>query len=132
MFNVLAAPLLNIADKILDRVIPDKEAREKAKLEFARQAANLSQEEVKEFHNFVVEYEGRGSDIHWSIQILRGSVRPILTYCLAAAYVWGFLHPGQFNAEAMTGLFQLNLISLGFWYGEKALKNLGLNLSKGK
>jgi hypothetical protein len=27
-------------------------------------------------------------------------------------------------------LYQLNIISLGFWYGERALKNLGLDISK--
>lgn len=132
MLQALAAPLIGIADKILDRVIPDKDAREKAKLEFARQAALLDQAEVKEFHEFVVAYEGAGDKIHPAIQILRGSVRPVVTYFLVALYAWGFLNPGTFQPEVMTGLFQLNLISLGFWFGERALKNLGLNLSKGK
>lgn len=130
MLNLLG-PLLNIADKVLDRVIPDKEAREKAKLEFIKQASQIDQESIKEFHEFIVQYEGSGEKVNPVIQILRGSVRPVMTYFLAGAYVWGFIHPGQYD-EAMTGLFQLNLISLGFWYGERALKNLGLNLSKEK
>lgn len=130
MLNALLGPILGIADKVLDRVIPDKEAREKAKLEFARQAAALDQREVEEFHNFVVNYEGAGDKVHPVIQILRGSVRPVVTYFLIGVYAWGFLHPGEFTAEVMTGLFQLNLISLGFWFGERAMKNLGLNLGK--
>lgn len=132
MINALLGPILGIADKVLDRVIPDKDAREKAKLEFAKQAAGLNQAEVKEFHNFVVAYEGSGEKVHPVIQVLRGSVRPIMTYFLAGIYAWGFLHPSQFQAEVMTGLFQLNLISLGFWYGERALKNLGLDMGKKK
>ena len=130
MINALLGPILGIADKVLDRVIPDKDAREKAKLEFTKQIATLDQQEVKEFHDFVVNYEGVGDKVHPVIQILRGSVRPLLTYFLAAAYVWAFLHPADFSQDTMQGLFQLNLISLGFWYGERAMKNLGLNLGK--
>ncbi len=130
MINTILGPILGIADKVLDRVIPDPEARAKAKLEFAQQASKLGQEEIKEFHDFVVQYEGAGEKVHPIIQILRGSVRPLMTYALAGAYIWGFLHPTTFTPDVMQGLFQLNLISLGFWYGERALKNLGLNLGK--
>ena len=130
MINTILGPILGIADKVLDRVIPDPEARAKAKLEFAQQASKLGQEEIKEFHDFVVQYEGAGEKVHPIIQILRGSVRPLMTYALAGAYIYGFLHPATFTPDVMQGLFQLNLISLGFWYGERALKNLGLNLSK--
>ncbi len=130
MINTILGPILGIADKVLDRVIPDPEARAKAKLEFAQKASKLGQEEIKEFHDFVVQYEGAGEKVHPIIQILRGSVRPLMTYALAGAYIWGFLHPTTFTPDVMQGLFQLNLISLGFWYGERALKNLGLNLGK--
>ena len=43
------------------------------------------------FRDFVVAYEGRGEDVHPIIQILRGSVRPVLTYALAGAFIYGFL-----------------------------------------
>lgn len=125
--------IVSIGDKVIDRMIPDPEAAAKAKAEFAREAALLDQGEVREFHDFVVDYEGKAADVHPALQMLRGSVRPVLTYALAGAYIWGFLHPNTFTPEVMTGLFQLNLISLGFWYGEKALKRLGMDLSrKGK
>jgi hypothetical protein len=127
---LLAKPILDIVGNVLDRVLPDKEAAAKAKLEFTTQAAQMDQAEVSEFHDFVVSYEGAGDKVGPGLQFLRGSVRPVLTYALACLYGWGFLHPGTFTAEHMQGLYQLNLISLGFWYGERALKNLGLNLSR--
>lgn len=133
MWNAILPGLIGIGEKVIDRVIPDKEAAAKAKAEFAKQTALLDQQEVREFHNFVVQYEGRAADVHPALQILRGSVRPVITYALAGAYIWGFLHPTTFTPEVMTGLFQLNLISLGFWYGEKALKRLGFDFTrKGK
>ena len=130
MINTILGPILGIADKVLDRVIPDPEARAKAKLEFAQQASKLGREDIKEFHEFVVQYEGAGEKVHPVIQILRGSVRPVLTYALAGAYIYGFMNPATFTPDVMSGLFNLNIISLGFWYGNRALKDLGLNLGK--
>lgn len=130
MNPLLIGPIGKILDKTLDRVLPDRDAREKAKAEMIKLSSEIDLKEIKDFQDFMIGYEGKGDQVHWSIQILRGSVRPIMTYFLAAAYVWGFLHPAEFNLEQMQGLFQLNLISLGFWYGERALKNLGLNLGK--
>lgn len=63
-----------------------------------------------------------------TLEVLRSLVRPVLTFFLVGLYAWGFLHPAQYTTEYMQGLFQLNLISLGFWYGERALRGLGLNL----
>lgn len=130
MNPLLLQPALDMVSKVLDRVIPDKTQAEKAKAEYAMLVAKQDQQEVDSFRNFVVQYEGEGSVVSAPLQFLRGSVRPVLTYVLAALYGWGFLHPGTFSVEGMQGLFQLNLISLGFWYGERALSNLGLNLSK--
>ena len=130
MNPALLGPLADLAGKAFDRLFPDKEQAAKAKAEFALQAAQMEQAEVRAFQDFVVAYEGSGDAVHPALQFLRGSVRPGLTYALAGLYGWGFLHPGAFTAEHMTGLFQLNLISLGFWYSERALANLGLNLAK--
>jgi holin (3TMs family) len=130
MINLLLAkPVIKLVGDVFDRIFPDKEQADKAKQDFMINAATMQQAETKEFHDFVVAYEGNGADVHPYLQILRGSVRPVLTYALAGLYGWGFIHPTEFSADQMQGLFQLNLISLGFWYGEKALKGLGVNLS---
>jgi hypothetical protein len=130
LVSPLLTPLIELAGKVFDRVLPNKEAADQAKAQFALQAAQMSQSEVKEFHDFVVAYEGAGAEVTPALQILRGSVRPVLTYVLVALFGYGFVHPGEFTPEQMLGLFQLNLISLTFWYGERALSNLGLDLSK--
>lgn len=123
------APLLGIGEKVIDKLWPDPATAAKAKLEFAREMADVDIEKDKNFRDFVVAYEGRGDQVHPIIQILRGSVRPVLTYVLAAFFLYGFVRPGEVEKETMSLLWQLNLISLGFWYGERALKNLGLNIS---
>lgn len=130
MNPLLAKPIIDLVGSVFDRVFPDKEQAQQAKNEFLVKSAEMQQTETREFHQFIVDYEGNGADVHPILQVLRGSVRPVLTYALAGLYGWGFVNPTEFTPEQMQGLFQLNLISLGFWYGEKALKNLGLNLAK--
>jgi len=118
-------PLLQPAlDKVLD-AIPDPKAKEKARQQMV---AEVNKAEGT-FRQFIVDYEGAAKDVHFSIQILRGTVRPVLTYFLAAAFIYGFL-TRNVDQDAMEMLWQLNLLSLGFWYGERALKNLGLDFKK--
>jgi len=120
-------PILQPAlGKVLD-MIPDPEAKEKARQQIELEVQNAE----SSFRDFVVAYEGRGEDVHPIIQILRGSVRPVLTYALAGAFIYGFL-TRNIEKDAMEMLWQLNLLSLGFWYGERALKNLGLDMGKKK
>lgn len=118
-------PLLQPAiEKTLD-LIPDPKAKEKARQEMVKEIEKAE----GSFRDFVVAYEGRGDQVHPVIQILRGSVRPVLTYLLAGAFIYGFL-TRDFDPDTMEMLWQLNLLSLGFWYGERALKNLGANFGK--
>ncbi len=120
-------PILQPAlGKVLD-MIPDPEAKEKARQQMESEIQNAE----SSFRDFVVAYEGSGADVHPIIQILRGSVRPVLTYALAGAFIYGFL-TRNIDKDAMEMLWQLNLLSLGFWYGERALKNLGLDMGKKK
>lgn len=130
MNPLLITPLLELAGKAFDRVFPDPEQAAKAKAEFAMQASKMEEADINSFRDFMLAYEGQGDKVHPYIQILRGSVRPILTYSLAATFVYGYANPTAIDPEAMTMLFQLNLLSLGFWFGERALRNLGLNLGK--
>lgn len=120
-------PLLQPAmSKVLD-MIPDPKAKEKARQEMVKEVVRAE----GTFRDFVVQYEGAAKDVHVSIQILRGTVRPVLTYFLAGAFIYGFLSRNV-SDDAMEMLWQLNLLSLGFWYGERALKNLGLDMGKKK
>ena len=132
MNPLLITPLFDLASKAFDQLFPDPEQAAKAKSEFAQQAAKMEQADVDSFRDFMLAYEGNGDKVHPAIQILRGSVRPVLTYFLAGTYVYGFANPGSVDSSAMEMLFQLNLLSLAFWFGERSLRNLGLDLGKKK
>ena len=84
------------------------------------------------FRDFIVAYEGRGDQVHWTVQIYRSSVRPTITYAMMIAFVWAIW--GDQPIEIIELLFKLNLLTLGFWFGSRALERLGLDLRnfKGK
>lgn len=112
-------------EKVLN-FIPDPKQREEARRELEQQ----TQQAETNFRSFILEYEGAAKDVSPFLQNYRGSVRPTLTYFLAAVFAYGFVNPGAIDKGTMSMLFNLNLLSLGFWYGERALKGLGLDLSK--
>lgn len=112
-----------VVDKVLS-FIPDPKQRAEAKA--AAMQAAMDGDEA--FRNFVVEYEGAAKDVHWLLQLHRGGVRPNITY----AAIIGFFVAIWTNqpVEIIDMLFKLNLLCLAFWFGERALGNLGLNLGK--
>lgn len=130
LLGALMPTLTKLGDKVIESVFPDAESQNKARKEWQAQIAQIDQAEIDSFRDFVVAYEGAGDKVHPYLQFLRGSVRPCLTYFLAFAYVYCFVHPTEFSPDTLQQLWQLNLLSMGFWYGERALKNLGLNLKK--
>ena len=121
--------LIPILGPIIDKAlsfIPDPEQKAKAKAQMEKQILD-SQDS---FRDFVLAYEGAGKDVHPFLQLYRGSVRPTLTYFLVAVFAYGFINPTAIGKDTMSMLFNLNLLSLGFWYGERALRGLGLDLGK--
>ena len=120
--------IFEFGGKILDRVIPDIDQRNAAKLRLLELEQQGKLTEEKNFQDFVVAYEGRGDQVSTTLQNYRGSVRPTITYFLIISFVYGFVQ--GFDLELMRMLWQLNLISLTFWFGERALSNLGLNITK--
>lgn len=124
--GIVVGGVVDLVKGWIQRKFPDPEEQKKAQMEFEQFLAAKDQQEVAQFYDFVTKYEGEGDKVAPELQIYRGSVRPTITYALVIGYVWGILQ--NWPQEYMTNLYNLNLISLGFWYGERALKNLGLNI----
>ena len=129
MVNIISS-LLPVVSKVIERALPDPKDQNKAKLLITKELNKAEFQKEKVFRDFVVAYEGTANEIPKIILYLRSSVRPLLTYVLVGLFVYGFLNPDKVNDTTFKMLYQLNIISLGFWYGERALKNLGLDISK--
>lgn len=84
ILNIVLGPLMDIAGKILDRVIPDKAAAEKAKLEMAlalqQQDFSLALEQIK-----VNQEEAK------SASVFVAGWRPAIGWVCAAGLAWNFL-----------------------------------------
>ena len=131
MDPITTAAAVKITGEIVDglgdfirRRWPDKNEQEKVRAEIVASVEARAASAMDSFRQFVVAYEGSGDNVHPALQFLRGSVRPVLTYFLAGSYLWVFFHPGTYNEDMTQGLFQLNLISLSFWFGERAVTQI--------
>ena len=127
IFDKLLKPVSDIFNSVIDKVAGDKiDEKDKAllKLQGQEMLYTALQNEEQGFRDFVIEYEGAAKDMPRFIQVLRGSVRPVLTYFLAGLLAYSMFASWEYEVQRF--LFQLNLISLGFWYGERALKNSGI------
>lgn len=122
--------------KLLDKIVVDKDKRLALQLEAEQLLAASLQEQEEQFRQWVLEYEGAAKDIPRWVLSLRSTVRPFLTYALAGLWMWAHIYMytqtdlGKDRIEYMTDmadlLFKLNILSLGFWYGERLLTRSGL------
>lgn len=122
--------------KILDKVAKDK-VDDATMLEIHNAAQEMlrdqGQEDLQQFYDFMLEYEGKAEDHGPFIKWLRGSVRPIITYLnfgmlVFVMFTWVFgWHAEGVNLElAIKVCLALNGLTLAFWFGERALQNIGL------
>jgi len=112
--------------KVLDKIVMDKEQKMRLQNDFELEIRKMATTEETELRKFFLEYEGKLADIPRPIQYLRASVRPVLTYIICGAYVWGFVHPTIWKPAEMAVLNPAVLIVLAFWFGEKILTRTGL------
>ena len=135
-FPVAAIPIIGgLLDKILDKVAKDKvddATMERLKQEAQRMLSDEGQEDLQAFYNFIIYYEGKASEHGKFIQWLRGSVRPILTYVFSGFFIYVVftwmtgeeLPEGSLTAVKL--VFGINLITLTFWFGERAIQRSGI------
>jgi hypothetical protein len=130
IFDAVSAAAGQTVGKVFDRLaglIPaGEEEKAKLRLEAEKMAADMAAAETAQrfqedesFRNFVLGYEGKAEAMPPAIQILRSSVRPLLSYLLVTTTAWLVWH-GQ---PIPTELHQLDLLCLAFWFGERAVRN---------
>jgi hypothetical protein len=122
--------------KVIDKIAGDK-VDEKTKLELEQakiqilsevesNATVLLQKEMADFRSFILKYEGAADSVPQFIVVLRSIIRPIMTILVFGIYGYAFLNPAGFDNSRLSMLYPLVLIVVGFWFGERALKNSGL------
>jgi hypothetical protein len=128
-FDPISA-VLNLVNTGLDKFLSDKMPEaEKEALKQQMQFFALSEARKSDgaFRQFVLEYEGAAKDVPQFVVVIRALIRPLFTFLLA--YLdWLFFtgNTSTWHPEAISLLKAVNIIVLGFWFGERALQRSGI------
>jgi len=125
---------------ILDRVAPEKLSEaEKARIKMEVDAVEHEQrieiiekiqDEVAAFYQLIKDLEGTAKDLMQFgflgkvVIFLRGIQRPLFGF---GTFVWDWIYfstPGDYDPDKTKILLVINLLVLGFLFGERAIKNL--------
>ena len=133
-FDPLTA-ILDTGKTVLNKFVADKmpevdrlKLENDFELETRRQAAN----ETSDFYKFVTDYAGSATDykdipvIGPLMLLIRGLVRPSITY--ATAYFDWILFTGgaDWSPEKIALLGKINIIVLAFWFGDRIINSSGV------
>ena len=109
-------PIIDAALKIIDKVIPDKEAREKAKLELLKEDNRQVLDEVKTDISAIIA-EANSSD-KWTSRA-RPSFLYLMYFCIIMCFVGGIIgiwFPTQIQEAAKNLNSLLNAIPESLWW----------------
>ena len=123
----------DLAGNVLDKILGDK-ASEEDKLKFKLTMLEQLNEQEDKFLGWVIQHSGSAKDMPKSIQIVRGLIRPLITLWAFGLLNWAcwFI----FNTTdlelidralfVLKVIFGVNILTLGFWFGTKALERSGI------
>lgn len=121
---------------VLNKILPDKMSEsEKATIStnYELQMTKLAMTGDRNFRNFVLGYEGTAKDIPKGLVWIRSAIRPAFTIMVGYIDYLYFASINTFTLEQSSLLKAINIIVLGFWFGEKALQRSGIiDVLKGK
>jgi hypothetical protein len=119
---------------LIKRWFPEKMSEE--------QEAQIGEIATSSFRNFVVQYEGSASDYKDIkffgplMMMIRGIIRPAVTIAVVYFDSQYFTLIDTTSVQWPEGTAQIllwmNVLVLGFWFGERAVKNSGIVESLGK
>ena len=79
-----------------------------------------------DFRKFVLDYEGKASDMHPAVQFIRSSVRPAITYwalIIITCIMFGWVNTTELTANMAAipkPLWTIFELIFGFWFGGRA------------
>lgn len=91
-----------------------------------------------ELKKFMLDYEGKASEMPRFVQIIRGSVRPVVTYWSLGLITWMMLSAGTGATigtnlkDIPSELWYIFLAVFGFWFGGRAMEHAVNAHQKGK
>ena len=130
---------LDKAAGIVDRFVHTKEEKEQVRLHFeelrqeqAKANMNFTTSLIQQFYDFINEHEGTANDLRQAgllgrvILFARGCQRPLWGFFVMYIDFMWFSGAWKIEKDTQTefALTVINLLVLGFLFGERAIKNI--------
>ena len=126
----LASWTVSLVQTGLDKFFPDKMDEGEKQAMKDKMEVFLSTQALKEdsdFRKFVLTYEGAANEVPKFVFIFRSLIRPAFTILLAYLdFIFFTGTAAAWDPEAIALLKAVNIIVLGFWFGERALQRSGI------
>ena len=124
-------PITGLMDLVrtgLDKFVGDKMS-EAEKAQVAMETARLAMQQDQGFRDFMLQYEGAAKDAPYPVRLLRSMIRPVITLGVGYVDCLYFTDAPSLNLseDHHRILWLINLIVLGFWFGDRAVQRAGLD-----
>jgi len=116
---MLFEKIVDIADKVFDRLVPDKQKAEKIKLQFNRELIDMMLRERDMMQKFILEYEGTATQVPRFVLLMRSLIRPFFTWLfglIGAGWAIGY-GIGWIAKPIPQELAVWISLVMGFWFG---------------
>ncbi len=117
--------VLDIVDKTIERLVPNKAAQGKFKQEFRLKFLEMAVQDEESLRRFILEYEGRATEVPKAILWMRSLIRPVFTWLfglLGALWLVGY-GMGKLPRPP-EALLVWNSLTLGFWFGARHFEKI--------
>ncbi len=142
MFEFLKVILTGgkVIERAIDRVLPPQKLSEEERLKLTAAIQEGIEERIEQndqkLREFFIEYEGAAEKVHPLVQIVRGLVRPLITYYSIGMFSWTLYYIfGRIatletvKMDYLMRIIQLEFyvvaIVLVFWFGDRFLQKSG-------
>ena len=125
--------ILDVGMKLVDKLIPDPEAKAKAQLDLAQLAQNGELQKIQADMQEQQELTKRHTADMASDSWLSKNIRPLMLICLFSAYTV-FSIASVFDYEAKTAYIELlgqwGMLAFGFYFGSRGAEKIAETMAK--
>lgn len=116
---MLFEKIVDVADKVFDRLVPDKQKAQQIKLQFNKEFIQLMIQERELMQKFILEYEGTATQVPKFVLIMRSLIRPLFTWLFGLIGAgWAIAYGFGFTAKPIPQELAVWIsLVMGFWFG---------------
>ena len=118
--------IVDLVDTVFDRLVPDKNKAASIKAQFNKELMQAMLQERDIMQKFILDYEGRATEIPKFVLLMRSLIRPVFTWIfglIGAGWVIGQAI-GAINKPMPQALAMWVGIVMSFWFGGRIFEKI--------